>query len=124
MKLNLDANRPIYRQIMDEMYRPLPDGLCGNDDCGQMSAWYILSAIGFYPVNPAEGIYVIGFFYPVVPKGKARIRVQVSAAHTTEMLDRAIAAFGKVGKELGSAISEFRKGLNEGQESDQEKTEA
>jgi glycine C-acetyltransferase len=48
-----------------------------------------------------EGIYVIGFFYPVVPKGKARIRVQVSAAHTTEMLDRAIAAFGKVGKELG-----------------------
>jgi len=48
-----------------------------------------------------EGIYVIGFFYPVVPKGKARIRVQVSAAHTTEMLDRAVAAFGKVGKELG-----------------------
>ncbi len=49
----------------------------------------------------AEGIYVIGFFYPVVPKGKARIRVQVSAAHTREMLDRAIAAFGKVGRELG-----------------------
>ena len=48
-----------------------------------------------------EGIYVIGFFYPVVPKGKARIRVQVSSAHTPEMLDRAIAAFGKVGKELG-----------------------
>ena len=48
-----------------------------------------------------EGIYVIGFFYPVVPKDKARIRVQVSAAHTTDMLDRAIAAFGKVGKELG-----------------------
>lgn len=48
-----------------------------------------------------EGIYVIGFFYPVVPKGKARIRVQVSAAHTREMLDRAIAAFGKVGRELG-----------------------
>lgn len=48
-----------------------------------------------------EGVYVIGFFYPVVPKGKARIRVQISAAHTREMLDRAIAAFGKVGKELG-----------------------
>jgi glycine C-acetyltransferase len=48
-----------------------------------------------------EGIYVIGFFYPVVAKGKARIRVQVSAAHTREMLDRAIAAFGKVGRELG-----------------------
>lgn len=47
-----------------------------------------------------EGIYVIGFFYPVVPKGKARIRVQLSAAHTKEHLDKAIAAFEKVGKEL------------------------
>jgi glycine C-acetyltransferase len=47
-----------------------------------------------------EGIYVIGFFYPVVPKGKARIRVQLSAAHTKEHLDKAIAAFKKVGKEL------------------------
>lgn len=48
-----------------------------------------------------EGIYVIGFFYPVVPKGKARIRVQLSAAHTKEQLDKAVAAFEKVGKELG-----------------------
>jgi glycine C-acetyltransferase len=48
-----------------------------------------------------EGIYVIGFFYPVVPQGQARIRVQLSAAHTQEHLDRAIAAFAKVGKELG-----------------------
>ncbi len=48
-----------------------------------------------------EGIYVIGFFYPVVPKGKARIRVQLSAAHTKEHLDKAIAGFVKVGKELG-----------------------
>jgi len=47
-----------------------------------------------------EGIYVIGFFYPVVPKGEARIRVQLSAAHTTDQLDKAIAAFTKVGKEL------------------------
>lgn len=48
-----------------------------------------------------EGIYVIGFFYPVVAKGKARIRVQVSAAHEPEHLERAVAAFTKVGKELG-----------------------
>lgn len=48
-----------------------------------------------------EGIYVIGFFYPVVPKGKARIRVQLSAAHTKEHLDKAIAAFIKVGRKLG-----------------------
>jgi len=48
-----------------------------------------------------EGIYVIGFYYPVVPKGQARIRVQLSAAHEKEHLDKAIAAFTKVGKELG-----------------------
>lgn len=48
-----------------------------------------------------EGIYVIGFFYPVVPKGQARIRVQLSAAHEKEHLDKALAAFAKVGKELG-----------------------
>lgn len=48
-----------------------------------------------------EGIYVIGFFFPVVPKDKARIRVQLSAAHEKEHLDKAIAAFTKVGKELG-----------------------
>jgi glycine C-acetyltransferase len=48
-----------------------------------------------------EGIYVIGFFFPVVPKGQARIRVQISAAHETEHLDTAIAAFTKIGKQLG-----------------------
>jgi glycine C-acetyltransferase len=48
-----------------------------------------------------EGIYVIGFFFPVVPKGQARIRVQLSAAHTKKHLDKAIDAFTKIGKELG-----------------------
>lgn len=48
-----------------------------------------------------EGVYVIGFFYPVVAKGQARIRVQISAAHTQEQLDKAIQAFTKVGRELG-----------------------
>ena len=47
-----------------------------------------------------EGIYVVGFYYPVVPKGEARIRVQLSAGHTQEQLDKAVAAFVKVGKEL------------------------
>jgi glycine C-acetyltransferase len=47
-----------------------------------------------------EGIYVIGFFFPVVAKGQARIRVQLSAAHKQEHLDKAIAAFTKIGKEL------------------------
>ena len=48
-----------------------------------------------------EGIYVIGFYYPVVPKGQARIRVQLSAAHEMEHLDKAIRSFEKIGKELG-----------------------
>ncbi|MGL4852815.1 MAG: GH92 family glycosyl hydrolase, partial [Phocaeicola sp.] len=47
-------------QVMHELYRNTPDGLCGNEDCGQMSAWYIFSAMGFYPVDPATGDYEIG----------------------------------------------------------------
>ncbi len=48
------------RRIMDELYTTAPDGLCGNEDYGQMSAWYVFSALGFYPVNPASGHYVLG----------------------------------------------------------------
>jgi predicted alpha-1,2-mannosidase len=46
--------------IMNELYRDQPDGLSGNEDCGQMSAWYVLSSIGFYSVNPSNGAYVFG----------------------------------------------------------------
>ena len=48
------------RQICETMYRNAPDGLCGNDDCGQMSAWYIFSVLGFYPVCPGTTQYAIG----------------------------------------------------------------
>jgi len=48
------------RKVMDEMYHDGPDGLCGNEDMGQMSAWYVLSAMGFYPVAPGQNVYVIG----------------------------------------------------------------
>ncbi|MBO5850192.1 MAG: GH92 family glycosyl hydrolase [Paludibacteraceae bacterium] len=59
------ANKPYKTQyyvakVMNELYRNAPDGLCGNEDCGQMSAWYVWSALGFYPVNPASGMYEIG----------------------------------------------------------------
>jgi predicted alpha-1,2-mannosidase len=47
-------------QIVNTMYLNKPDGLCGNDDCGQMSAWYIFSSLGFYPVCPGSGQYSIG----------------------------------------------------------------
>ena len=48
------------RYIMDEFYKDTPDGIIGNEDCGQMSAWYILSSMGFYQMNPADGVYVFG----------------------------------------------------------------
>ena len=48
------------RHVMKEMYHDQPDGLAGNEDCGQMSAWYVLSALGFYQVNPVSGSYVFG----------------------------------------------------------------
>ena len=47
-------------EIMTTLYTNAPDGLCGNEDCGQMSAWYVFSALGFYPVNPVGGIYELG----------------------------------------------------------------
>jgi putative alpha-1,2-mannosidase len=46
--------------ILKNQYRPTPDGLGGNDDCGQMSAWYLFSALGFYPVAPGSGEYALG----------------------------------------------------------------
>lgn len=59
------------REIMDRMYRNSIDGLCGNDDCGQMSAWYILSAMGFYPVCPGSNQYVLGA--PYFPYMKVKV---------------------------------------------------
>jgi len=56
----------VVREVCDRFYRNAPDGLSGNDDCGQMSAWYVFSAMGFYPFNPCGGEYVIGA--PQVPK--------------------------------------------------------
>jgi putative alpha-1,2-mannosidase len=56
------------RRIMDEFYKNAPDGLIGNEDCGQMSAWYVLSAAGFYPVTPGSTTYVIGT--PLFPEVK------------------------------------------------------
>ncbi|VGO19580.1 hypothetical protein SCARR_01639 [Pontiella sulfatireligans] len=50
----------LVRQIMKELYTAAPDGVCGNEDCGQLSAWYIFSAMGFYPMNPISGEYEFG----------------------------------------------------------------
>jgi len=61
----------LNRQIQTTMYTTAPDGLCGNEDCGQMSAWYIFSAIGLYPVNPSDMKYQFGS--PIVQEAKIEI---------------------------------------------------
>jgi predicted alpha-1,2-mannosidase len=70
------AGRPLktqerVHQIVNTMYRNEPDGLCGNDDCGQMSAWYVFACLGFYPVCPGSGEYVIGS--PCIERAEIRL---------------------------------------------------
>jgi putative alpha-1,2-mannosidase len=71
---------PLLRQVMKEMYTTANDGLCGNEDVGQMSAWYVLSAIGLYQVDPAGGPFVIGS--PVV--NKATVQLENGKTFTVE----------------------------------------
>jgi len=59
----IKSQKVIYK-ILTTLYTDKPDGICGNEDCGQLSSWYVFSALGFYPVNPASGKYIIG--YPIV----------------------------------------------------------
>ncbi len=57
----------ILTNVVEKNYRDTPDGITGNDDCGQMSAWYIFTTLGFYPVCPASGEYAVGrSFFPKV----------------------------------------------------------
>ncbi len=60
-----DLAAKYVKEVFDTQYRPTPDGLCGNDDCGQMSAWYVFSALGLYPFDPCGGEYIVGA--PQVP---------------------------------------------------------
>ncbi len=55
-----EKTETMVRRIMSEMYSDRHDGICGNEDCGQMSSWYVFSAMGFYPVNPANGRFILG----------------------------------------------------------------
>jgi len=95
---NLHKNRSFFVEQMTALgfdIKPTQSGICavmfGDAKLSQEVAARLLD----------EGIYVIGFYFPVVPKGEARIRVQLSAAHTHDHLVKAVAAFGKVGRELG-----------------------
>jgi len=76
----------VVRKIMDDLYTSKPDGLCGNEDCGQMSAWYVFSAMGFYPVTPGSNIYAIGspLFEKVTLKLENGNEFVIEASNITE----------------------------------------
>ena len=59
----LDLTQKWVRQIINKNYKNAPNGLSGNDDAGQMSAWYIFSSLGFYPLTPTDGTYALGLPY-------------------------------------------------------------
>ena len=66
-----DKTQAMVKKILTSLYSSKPDGLCGNEDCGQMSAWYVMSSLGFYPVCPGSNQYVIG--YPLFKKAVVRL---------------------------------------------------
>ena len=67
----------VVREVCERFYLPKKDGLCGNDDCGQMSAWYIFAAMGFYPFDPCGGEFVLGA--PQLKEVKVRGRLMIVA---------------------------------------------
>jgi glycine C-acetyltransferase len=94
----LENNTNLFRKLMNEAGF---DILQGVHPITPVMLYDAKLAQDFATQLLEEGIYVIGFFYPVVPKGKARIRVQISAAHTEAQIQKAVEAFTKVGKNLG-----------------------
>ena len=89
-----DRTAELVRQVFDQFYLPKPDGLCGNDDCGQMSAWYLFSAMGFYPFNPCGGDYVIG-----APQF-AEIAMDVGGGRTLRMTAKGLSKANKYVKSV------------------------
>jgi predicted alpha-1,2-mannosidase len=69
-----EKGRKLIKQICDQFYMETPDGMIGNDDCGQMSAWYIFATLGFYPVNPSKGEFILGI--PQVRKAVVKLANQ------------------------------------------------
>jgi predicted alpha-1,2-mannosidase len=87
------------RSLLETMYSPEPDGMQGNEDVGQMSAWYILSALGFYPVDPVSGIYIVGsplFEHATVELGGGkRLEIEVRRKNPADQYVQAFSLNGK-----------------------------
>lgn len=97
------------REVFDKFYLPRPDGLCGNDDCGQMSAWYLFSAMGFYPLNPCGGEYVIGA--PQVPKAQVKVKGEGEQRNLFTVVARGLSKENKYVKSVtlnGKPVTDWR----------------
>ena len=97
------------REVFDTQYHVGPEGLCGNDDCGQMSAWYLFSAMGFYPFNPCGGEYIIGA--PQLPKVTLRCQPQPSTSTSFTILARNLSKENKYVKSVtlnGKPITDWK----------------
>jgi predicted alpha-1,2-mannosidase len=77
-----ERTQELVREVMDRFYPARPDGICGNEDGGQMSAWYIFSAMGFYPLNPSSGEYVLGA--PQIPEITIQLASEVGVGEETD----------------------------------------
>jgi len=102
------------RSLLDTMYHAEPDGMAGNEDCGQMSAWYVLSALGFYPVDPVSGNYVIGtplFDDAIVSLGSGRqFRIKADRAENSNCYVSSIEMNGRAKAEVWLSHEEIRMG--------------
>ena len=103
------------RQVMDKMYTPAPDGYCGDEDNGQTSAWYVFSALGFYPVCPGSGQYVLGS--PIFPKATIHLengkKVEISSVNNKKenVYVKAMKVNGKNYTRNYLVIDAIRKGM-------------
>ncbi len=106
------------RQILTTLYTAAPDGLCGNDDCGQMSAWYVMSALGFYPVAPGSDVYVLSS--PLFPNTTITLengkKIKIKAKHKGNILDakyiQAVKINGKNHNKSFITFDDIRNGAN------------
>jgi predicted alpha-1,2-mannosidase len=82
---NQEKGRAVISKIYDQFYGDTPTGMIGNDDCGQMSAWYIFTTLGFYPVNPSNGEFTLGM--PQVKKAVVKLANQQTLTITNQYIN-------------------------------------
>ena len=97
------AGRPartqeLVREVCDRFYTLEPDGVCGNEDCGQMSSWYLFAAMGLYPVDPTGGEYVLGA--PQVPSVQVQVKGEGDQWKTFSVVARGLSTANKYVKSV------------------------